>query len=160
MEHKDSSSDGSSAYDLNTLEQRFYANIALTTQRSKLTLLKTTTDAALLGLRYKSAEFDLIYIDASHVAIDVLHDAVLSWRMLVQGGTLVFDDYGWKGYLEDCFNPRIAIKAFAQCVEWEGESWVAEGLSPQMWVRKVGRRMEGTANPDGKLLYAEGDEAF
>ena len=37
--------------------------------------------------------FDLIYIDASHYAPDVLSDAVLAFKLLKPGGILIFDDY-------------------------------------------------------------------
>ena len=37
--------------------------------------------------------FDLVYIDASHEAADVLADAVLAWPLLKPGGFLGFDDY-------------------------------------------------------------------
>ena len=161
MEHNDPAfSSNGAGYKLGTLEQRFSSNVSFCDHHKKLRVLKTTSDEALLHLRLSSSSFDLIYIDASHIAIDVLHDAVLSWRLLALGGTIIFDDYGWKGYLEDCLNPRIAIKAFVKCVDWECESWVIEGIAPQMWVKKVGRRFEGTANPDPGLLYKEGDEGF
>jgi predicted O-methyltransferase YrrM len=37
--------------------------------------------------------FDFIYIDGSHQPLDVLEDAVLSWRLLRPGGLMTFDDY-------------------------------------------------------------------
>ena len=37
--------------------------------------------------------FDIIYIDGSHRDEHVLEDAVLSWRLLKEGGILIFDDY-------------------------------------------------------------------
>ena len=40
--------------------------------------------------------FDLIYIDASHMAADVILDACLSFRLLKTGGVMIFDDYYWK----------------------------------------------------------------
>lgn len=39
--------------------------------------------------------FDFIYIDGSHIAADVLCDAVLSFRLLRVGGIIAFDDYLW-----------------------------------------------------------------
>jgi predicted O-methyltransferase YrrM len=58
--------------------------------------------------------FDIIYIDGSHTADDVLEDAVLSWRQLKPGGLLIFDDYqadGWNHELPRK-TPRVAIHAF------------------------------------------------
>ena len=39
--------------------------------------------------------FDLIYIDGSHSAKDVLLDSLLAWRLLRPGGAMVWDDYEW-----------------------------------------------------------------
>lgn len=139
-------------YGLSTLEQRFRSNISLCVHSNKLTILRSMSDEALLKLREHHAKYDLIYIDASHVAIDVLHDAVLSWRMLTLGGTLIFDDFAWKGYMEDCYNPRVAIQSFIKCAMPEIEVRETEG---QMWVTKVPRRFEATPNPDPALYYWE-----
>ena len=139
-------------YGLGTLEHRFRSNIAQCVHADKLTIMKALSDEALLKLRKQHAMFDLIYIDASHVAIDVLHDAVLSWRMLSVGGTLIFDDFAWKGYMEDCYNPRIAIQSFLSCAVPETETRETEG---QMWVTKVPKKFEATPNPDPALYYWE-----
>lgn len=56
--------------------------------------------------------FDFIYIDGSHIAKDVLTDAVLSWRLLKNGGILIFDDYGWDLHEDVTRNPKIAINTF------------------------------------------------
>ena len=37
-------------------------------------------------------KYDIIYIDGSHEARDVLEDAVLAYRLLKIGGLLIFDD--------------------------------------------------------------------
>lgn len=60
--------------------------------------------------------FDLIYIDGSHRAADVLIDAVMSFQLLRIGGMMIFDDYIWtmepQGQ-EDLLNmPKPAIDAF------------------------------------------------
>lgn len=39
--------------------------------------------------------FDLVYIDGSHLRLDVLSDASMAWRLLREGGVMVFDDYEW-----------------------------------------------------------------
>jgi len=38
---------------------------------------------------------DLVFIDGSHRACDVLEDAVLVWPLVKPGGIVVFDDYQW-----------------------------------------------------------------
>jgi predicted O-methyltransferase YrrM len=39
------------------------------------------------------ASFDFIYVDGSHVALDVFADAAAAWRLARPGGVVVFDDY-------------------------------------------------------------------
>ena len=132
------------------LEARFRANAARTANPAKLRVMKMDSGEALLALRGEGAEFDLVYMDGSHVALDVLRDAVLGWALLRVGGTMLFDDYTWKGYMEDCYNPRVAIEAFLRCAAPEAES--RETVS-QMWVSKVRRRFAPTPNLDVDLLY-------
>ena len=55
---------------------------------------------------------DLIYIDGSHTASDVLADSVGSWQALNPGGFIVWDDYGWDKYPDATKNPRLAIDSF------------------------------------------------
>lgn len=58
--------------------------------------------------------FHFIYIDGSHVAEDVLEDAVLTWRMLAPGGIMAFDDYRWgeTNPPDRRYCPRAGIDAF------------------------------------------------
>ena len=137
-------------YELQSLEQRFLDNVKQCRNYGKLRVVKAMSQDALVALAAERSCFDFIYIDGSHVAIDVLHDAVLSWRMLSVGGTLVFDDYMWKGYHEHMYNPRMAIEAFVKCVENEADPH--ETLS-QLWVTKVPSKIKPTSNPDGSLYY-------
>jgi hypothetical protein len=72
--------------------------------------------------------YDLIYIDGSHIASDVLTDAVMAWPLLKTGGCMVMDDYPWKHPEGDWIPPKPAIDAFAHCfsdtaqtlkIEWQ-----------------------------------------
>ena len=148
MEHLDP--DQVHKYDVSLLESRFRSNISKCEHVNKLRVIKAKSDDALLDLRRDGARFDFIYIDASHVAIDVLHDAVVCWRMLDVHGIMVFDDVAWKGYMEDCYNPRIAIKSFVQCTTQEVSAMETEG---QMWVTKVPNCIPATPNPDPAVYY-------
>lgn len=145
MEHQEQ--DGS-AIPLSTLEQRFRQNVEKCQHHTKLQVLRMRSDEGLMQLWRENRRFNLIYVDGSHVAIDVLHDAVFCWRLLEVGGMLVFDDYSWKGYLEDCYNPRVAIESFTKCVAPEIET---EETESQLWVKKVPNRMPATPNPDPYL---------
>lgn len=147
MEHADHPSE---EYNVDTLEKRFRANVALCSEHAKLTVIKARSEEALLELRRQGKQYDFIYIDASHVAFDVLHDGAVAWRMLVDGGTMVFDDYTWQRYNEDAYNPGIAVDALVACAApWA----VAEAAETQMWVKKVACRIEPTVNADPELAY-------
>ncbi len=56
--------------------------------------------------------FDIIYVDGSHRAADVLLDAALSWRLLKQGGLMIFDDYLWRPDKPAAQRPQVAIDLF------------------------------------------------
>ena len=58
--------------------------------------------------------FDFIYVDGSHLAMDVLIDGVLAWPLLKPGGVMVFDDYRWKHTREEQDWPGRAVDAFLQ----------------------------------------------
>ena len=56
---------------------------------------------------------DFVYIDGSHLAKDVMSDAVLSYHLLKPGGIMIFDDYGWGVHTDDITQkPKLAIDAF------------------------------------------------
>lgn len=145
---------GTLDYNLPTLETRFRANVSKCKHAEKLRIMKAPSSQALLHLRQDQAVFDFIYIDGSHVAFDVLSDAVLSWPMLEVGGVLVFDDSRWKGYLEDCYNPRVAVMSFLQCVKQEASIKETES---QVWMTKVPCVVKPTPNPDPALYYWDDD---
>jgi hypothetical protein len=60
--------------------------------------------------------FDLIYVDGSHQASDVLTDAIIAFQLLRVGGVMIFDDYLWcmrPTGEEDTLNmPKAAIDSF------------------------------------------------
>jgi hypothetical protein len=63
--------------------------------------------------------YDVIYVDGSHTADDVLEDMVLAWPLLKVGGLMILDDYGWDGAenaggrpMPEDLLPKIAIDAF------------------------------------------------
>lgn len=63
-------------------------------------------------LRRLNNEFDVIYIDGSHTAKDVLEDAVLAFPLLQTGGMMIFDDYTWAQYSDPKLLPQTGINAF------------------------------------------------
>jgi SAM-dependent methyltransferase len=69
----------------------FESNLRLSGLEPKTTIIQGYSQVVLRGLPLES--FDIIYIDGSHDMADCLEDAVLAWRLLKEGGTLIFDDY-------------------------------------------------------------------
>jgi predicted O-methyltransferase YrrM len=98
--------------DFSEIEKKFDENIKNTGKKSQNVKMKMFSTDALIILKDKKYMFDVIFIDASHEAKDVIKDAVLSWDLLNEGGTLIFDDYEWDKLNKDYFRPKIAIDSF------------------------------------------------
>ena len=107
---------------MNAVEYNFDSNLNAACLHAKnpvhFTKLKGPSDltmASLLSLG-KQNSFDLVYIDGSHLACDVLCDAVLGFRLLKTGGVMIFDDYNWHEGLRSGIDlmrcPKPAIDAF------------------------------------------------
>jgi len=110
---------------MHEVETRFRRNTALLVERSPhpvtLEIHKGYSDLVLARLLMQKGKgyFDLVYIDGSHQAPDVLADAVVGFQLLRPGGIMVFDDYLWRGGEADNGNPaqcpKLAIDAFINC---------------------------------------------
>ena len=108
--------------DMAVVELRFKHNINLAKQSVNhpvnIRVHKENSDIALSNLIASGHvnTFDLIYIDGSHQAADVLCDAVLSFRLLRNGGIMIFDDYFWQENLREGIDllrcPKPAIDSF------------------------------------------------
>ncbi len=116
IEHQDA------GIDMGPVEQRFHRNVALARACAPfpvdLRVHKGYSDVLSprllcdLGQNY----FDLVYIDGSHQAPDVLFDALLGFKLTRIGGAMIFDDYNWWENLpggKDLLRmPKPAIDAF------------------------------------------------
>ncbi len=116
--------------DLTGLERRFRANTA----RFGTKLSGHVGQSCDVLRELKGERFDLVYIDGSHEAPDVLTDAVLAWPLLAPGGLLGFDDYGWRGPPEPERRPALAIDAFLAVMRGRYEE-MHRGY--QVWLRKA-----------------------
>ncbi|ORA33347.1 hypothetical protein BST20_22530 [Mycobacterium branderi] len=96
--------------DARDLEARFDGNLAPCAAR--LTKRKGSSLHVLPQLLDEQQEFDLIYVDGSHFADDVLMDGITAWRLLKQGGIMIFDDFLWPCYPRARANPWWAIDQF------------------------------------------------
>jgi predicted O-methyltransferase YrrM len=59
--------------------------------------------------------YDIIYVDASHTACNVLADSVMAWRLCKMGGIVLWDDYLWDAWNDPIRQPKMAIDAFLAC---------------------------------------------
>lgn len=108
--------------DMPVVEARFLKNTQLAAKRAKhavkLDIRKGSSDDMLCGLIAEGQQgtYDFIYVDGSHQSCDVICDAVLSFRLLREGGLIVFDDYLWRGAPANAGNPlrtpKLAIDSF------------------------------------------------
>jgi predicted O-methyltransferase YrrM len=89
----------------------------------------------------KHGYFDLIYIDGSHQAPDVLTDAVMSFQLLKVGGVMIFDDYLWTmdkpGFQDVLKMPKPAIDAFLNIFQRKMSIFFGAPIG-QLYARKIG----------------------
>jgi Methyltransferase domain len=103
--------------DVTDLEGRFDANVALV-DSSRIRKLKGDSRQLLMHLvDTEEASFDLVYVDGSHLALDVIIDAALSWQLLRERGIVIFDDYGGApGGADPLRHVQPAVDAFLNLV--------------------------------------------
>ncbi|HKR88329.1 MAG TPA: class I SAM-dependent methyltransferase [Phenylobacterium sp.] len=127
------------------VEQRFDRNIAIARDGAPHAVNfhkhKSLSSAALVKLlaEERHESFDLIYVDGSHQAPDVLSDAVLAFMLLRPGGLLVFDDYLWSmdgAGKQDFYQlPKPAIDAFVNI--YQRKISVVGAPLYQLYIRKL-----------------------
>lgn len=107
---------GSDQYEYNAtpnlqeLEARFDRNVSSCADR--LTKRKGSSLSVLPQLIDEQQKFDVIYVDGSHFADDALTDAINAWRLLDQGGVMIFDDVMWPCFPRARANTAWAINLF------------------------------------------------
>lgn len=109
MEHHDHPA----RFDISDIERVFDAEV-MSQFPDKVTKRKGLSLDTLLSLHLETPArtFDLVYVDASHVAKDVVADALLAWPLLKPGGFLIFDDYAWEKYADPALTPKLAVDVF------------------------------------------------
>ncbi len=93
-------------------KNRFLSNVRLAGADDRLELIVGYSQIESRRLPLDS--FDVIYIDGDHSAAAVLEDAILAWRLLRQGGLLIFDDYAWRPNWPLRGRPRMGIDFFVE----------------------------------------------
>jgi predicted O-methyltransferase YrrM len=91
------------------IEQLFDANVARYGKR--LTKIKSTS-AEFFRNYGQAPGFDLIHVDGSHHADDVMADATRGFALLNPGGVMILDDYLWERGTDPRAAPAVAINRF------------------------------------------------
>lgn len=137
---------------INLLE-RFKENLSVylsSDPKKNKVIIKKGFSHAVLKKEKPELKYDFIYIDASHVAVNVLEDAVLAWRLLKQHGILIFDDYEWNAYSNPLLCPKVSIDAFLKIfknqfkLRHKGYQVVVEKYNTNTKIKKTERRRTET----------------
>lgn len=94
---------------LEGLEARFRENLERAGVSKRARIIKGFSNEALRPL--KPSSFDVIYIDGSHTAANVIRDGLLAWDLLEEGGILIFDDYRLRPRFPAAIRPGPVIDA-------------------------------------------------
>jgi predicted O-methyltransferase YrrM len=131
----------------------YVSNLNISGFADKVTTITGYSQFVLRDLPPQS--FDIIYIDGSHVACDVLSDATLGWLLLKNGGTMIFDDYLYGLDLPTDLRPQVSIDSFITAFR---NSLDIVAHSYQVMVRKK-QAWPGTF-PLGRYAYYWGNDEF
>lgn len=92
---------------------KFVNNIQTRKNHENVIIKKGFSFDKLCELKLNNIKADIIYIDGSHNASDVLSDLVLAWNCCKINGFIICDDYLWVVDNNVIFkNPKIAIDNF------------------------------------------------
>jgi len=117
---------------------KFKANMAAIGAGSSVEVIKGQSAQHLPRLLADKRYFDIIFIDGSHATLDVIVDAAMSFKLLVAGGLMIFDDYWYRRLdIGRGYRPKLAIDGFvgAMCHEID-----VLDVAAQVFIRK--RRTE------------------
>jgi predicted O-methyltransferase YrrM len=80
-------------------------------------------------------KFDVIYIDGYHKGSQVLKDFMNSWKILNQGGVIIFDDYIWKFFDKIQDNPCYAINEYLEKIK--NDVKILKVSNSQLFIQKI-----------------------
>lgn len=137
------------------LKSTFLRNVELAGRTEAATAIEGLSSVELRKLPLQ--DYDIIYIDGSHTADDVLADAVLAWGLLKPGGVMIFDDFLWVGrgggkLLPEELRPALGVSSFIAA--YRNEIEVLEN-GYQVLLRRVENpcRSKHYCSPIGHLRY-------
>jgi predicted O-methyltransferase YrrM len=74
--------------------------------------IKSCSVDALDALLAAGQKFDLAYVDGDHERASVWADTIRTWPLVVSGGIIIWDDYGWRMQDPSEGRPQAAIDHF------------------------------------------------
>jgi predicted O-methyltransferase YrrM len=80
-------------YDMELVYSNFCENIKQLPCYPQITIIKSNSEKALVGLPFLYRNVDFLYLDGSHTQRDTLVDLVHGLSLLKVGGILIVDDY-------------------------------------------------------------------
>jgi predicted O-methyltransferase YrrM len=80
-------------YDMELVFSNFSENIKKLLCYPQISVIKSTSEKALVGLPFLYRNVDFLYLDGSHTQRDTLVDLVHGLSLLKVGGILIVDDY-------------------------------------------------------------------
>lgn len=122
-------SDEHSSIDFRAIEKQFDEVVAKHEPR-----IRKVKDKSINFFLSQSDSYDLIYVDGSHYADDVIMDLIKAWQALRSGGVIICDDYVWQHYNRIQDNACAAINAF---LELKRGSYKFIAVFRQLWIKKL-----------------------
>jgi len=129
---------GTSTHYQGAFEKRFRKNARISGRKDSITIIKGYSQVELRPLPLDS--FDVIYIDGSHAASDVMTDMTLSWGLLKTGGIMILDDFRWNASWPYALRPAFAINSFISAFDKEIQIIQRNSRTDQVFLRKKPNR--------------------
>ena len=115
------------------IEARFHRNMKLTHFKG-IEIRRTLSGTELPILRAANEQFDLIYVDGSHAALEVLIDLSYCASLLTPGGMMILDDY-WHD-ISDIGGPGVK-QAVDQFLRIFGQYFTVDAVYRQVVLTKT-----------------------
>lgn len=97
----------------------------------KVNKWKMTSDVFFHEVAFK--DYNFIYIDGDHTALQTALDGLHAFRVLESSGVIAFDDYGWIDNPSEFLRPKRAVDAFMSICEGE---FITMEIGYQVWLQK------------------------
>jgi predicted O-methyltransferase YrrM len=79
------------------------------------------------------SQFNFIYIDGDHTALQTSLDGLNAFRLLESGGVMAFDDYLWNYNGNRFLEPKRGVDGFLEACK---DQYTVIESGYQMWIKK------------------------